>query len=271
MSLAASIAMPFHTAPPPRFQRIAAPRVVAGLAWFGDRLPSPEAVARLRVERAHIADAAPVAIQFADEDFALIGNWRHRIVANLWVVDGLPVPDFFTGFGVERGDMAVDHADEDHPIVYGDATVAWETDLLPRIRPVLPFNLAGLCIECKDVVSSRGDVNRPIPNDRGGLHRIVARKLECPRDLHLIDVLRADLAFLDLAIGAVVVCRQIQFALSLSAFNRSSMEGPETVCASEPPPTARDRYAGQQHDLKSAHGGCTFYIFGAVSDMGRPH
>jgi hypothetical protein len=43
--------------------------------------------------------------------------------------------------------------------------------------------------------------------DRGGLDRIIAGKLECPRHLHSVDALRADLAFLDAAIAAVAVCR----------------------------------------------------------------
>ena len=57
--------------------------------------------------------------------------------------------------------MAVDHADEHHTFIDRDPSIARKPDLLLRVRPVLPFELAALGIECKDVIVSRGDVRCP--------------------------------------------------------------------------------------------------------------
>jgi len=165
--------------------------------------------------------------------------------------------------------VTVDHAHEDHAIVDRDAAIARKADLLLHIRPVLPFDLTAPSIEREDIISSRGDVHHPVPNDRSSLHRIAARKLERPGDLHLIDVLRTDLTFVDLAIASVASRRQHPICAIVVRLQKIFRRRAASVLGKRAPSGCNNGRADQQRGLENADHDYTFSVQGW--NMHCPH
>ena len=147
---------------PANLPRVGGPGLAAGLTRRGDRVPAPETLAGLRIER---LDEAPrphlPRAGDADDHLALDDERRLRHEVPVGVVGDRRVPDRFAGLRFEGDEMRVQRA-EDHPVlVERHAAVVWNDaderpDVLRDPPLVPPQGLAGDRVQGVHAVEGEG-------------------------------------------------------------------------------------------------------------------
>ena len=141
------------------------------------------------------ADAVFAAIG-ADQDFSVDDGRRHGLAVAERGLGDLHRPDRLAGLGVERDQLGVERGEIDLVAIDRGAAIVGPAAIdrdRPHVVLVVPDLLAGLRVECVDVIERRGHIHHAVDDDRRGLHRFAQVGLKDPGDMHIFDVARRDL------------------------------------------------------------------------------
>src|SRR5580704_17048798 len=178
------------------------PSVAADLARSRERMPTPQDLSGLAVERRQPAAHSKFPARVAAVDDAVVVKRRAGYPVAVVPVLNRRLPHLFAGLDVERDDIGVQLAEEQRPLAHRQApvepTAAYGRDLLVDARPPLPLDFAGLRVKRENVVVAGYHVHDPVFDERRRLRRVLASKPGAfetghPGTLELLDGGRVDL------------------------------------------------------------------------------
>src|SRR5262249_15103612 len=154
------------------------PSVAAELSRTRQRVPSPQDLAGLRVQRGQTtADTELAAGDAAVDDAVVVERRAGNGVAVLPLLEG-GLPRDLARFHVQGHHGRIELAKEQQPLAHRQTAVhppaAGRGDLLVDAGPVLPQELAGLRVESEDVIITRDDVHDAVLDERRRFEGVLA-------------------------------------------------------------------------------------------------
>src|SRR3984893_1196455 len=177
------------------------PVVAADLARPRQGIPTPQYLAGLGVEcRQPAADAKFPAGDTAIDDTVVVEGFAGDPTAVLPYL-GRGLLHLFAGLDVERHNIGVELTEEQQAFAHRQAAVnpaaADRRDLLVDPGPPFPQNLAGLGVECENVLIAGHDIHDPVLDQRRGLEGVLTATNPEP----LSRVIQAPLSCLTLVVS----------------------------------------------------------------------
>src|SRR5206468_505763 len=170
---------------------VARPGLVAGLAFGGDGVETPDATAGLRFISVEEAADAEFAAGDAGDDLVLDGERRAgRGVANFVVCD-LGLPAQAAGAGIERNQARIKagivHGVAKHRDAAVDAATA-QAEILGNLLAVGPVAAASASVQRLDFVGRLGDVHDAVDHEGRSFHGVHLMDLMDPGDPEAVRV-----------------------------------------------------------------------------------
>ena len=201
--------IPFHTVPPVPVFHHSPVQVLAAASITGSPLfcsGEPGTVKKrhsclpvCRIERGDKAARAEVRAGVADDHLAVHRARRAGADVEHALRDALRDPEFLAGLRIERDQAAIQRGDEDFALLVRDAAVRAEREVhrhrivLPRLRIVLPEQLARRCLDRVDGRIAAAEKDHAVDRQRRRFQRDFARQVQRPREAEAADGIGIDL------------------------------------------------------------------------------
>ena len=165
----------------------------------GDGEEAPQLLAGLSIERGDKTARAEIGAAVADDHLAIHRPRRARADVEHAFRDALCDPQFLAGLRVECDEASIERGDEHFAVLVRDPAVRAEREMhlhrvvLPRLRVVLPQQLARCGVDRVDGRVTAAEIDHPVDRKRRRLQRHLTRQFQRPREAEAADGIGVDL------------------------------------------------------------------------------